>query len=384
MTGATASPARRRPRRHHRFDQAARGRAGRLRGPRHPRPGDRAGAPASDLVGIMALVERPLAAVVAAPSIRTPRQLQGRLVGITGVPSDTAVLHSIVAGAGGDPRRVKTITIGFNAVPDLLAGRVSAATAFWNDEGVTLASKRPGFHSFRVEDYGAPGYPELVVTRHGAELRREPGLARALVRTLTQGYAFTLAHPAQSAGDLERLVSGLDPRLVSAQLAALLGAFRGPGGRVGALDPATLRRWAQLGGAVRDRQAAAGRGVAIRPALPVAARPAPPPPAPSASAARPGQGRPAGRAPERRPRRGSRTRASSAERARQLHARRRIGGQIEHEGVGGAQPRARAPQHRPRARAHGRPRSASPTTFEPNSRSGTNATTRATTARGSA
>ena len=196
------------------------------------------------LVGIMALVEHPLAAVVAGPSIRTPRQLQGRLVGITGVPSDTAVLHSIVAGAGGNPRRVKTITIGFNAVPDLLAGRVSAATAFWNDEGVTLASKRPGFHSFRVEDYGAPGYPELVVTATASKLRREPGLARALVRTLTQSYAFTVAHPAQSAGDLERLVSGLDPRLVSAQLNALLGAFRGPGGRIGALHPATLRRWA--------------------------------------------------------------------------------------------------------------------------------------------
>ena len=197
-----------------------------------------------DLVGIMALVERPLSAVVAGPSIRTPRQLQGRLVGITGVPSDTAVLRSVVAGAGGEPKRVRTITIGFNAVPDLLAGRVSAATAFWNDEGVTLASKRPGFHSFRVEDYGAPGYPELVVTATASELRREPALARELVRTLTRGYAFTVAHPAQSARDLERLVAGLDPKLVSAQLNALLSAFRGRGGRIGALGPATLRRWA--------------------------------------------------------------------------------------------------------------------------------------------
>ncbi len=48
----------------------------------------------------MAIVQRPLAAVIAAPAIRSPRLLIGRTVGITGVPSDTAVLDSIVAGAG--------------------------------------------------------------------------------------------------------------------------------------------------------------------------------------------------------------------------------------------------------------------------------------------
>jgi putative hydroxymethylpyrimidine transport system substrate-binding protein len=201
-----------------------------------------AGAPLS---GIMAIVERPLAAVVAAPAIRTPRQLEHRVVGITGVPSDTAVLHSIVAGAGGAPTQVKTITIGFNAVPDLLAGRVAAATAFWNDEGVALAAQRPGFHSFRAEDYGAPAYPELILTATEATLHNRPALARALVQTLTEGYEFTLAHPAQSATDLERLVSGLDPKLVRADLAALRSAFTAPGGRVGALDPATLRNWAR-------------------------------------------------------------------------------------------------------------------------------------------
>jgi ABC-type nitrate/sulfonate/bicarbonate transport system substrate-binding protein len=182
--------------------------------------------------------------VVAAPTIRSPRQLERRLVGITGVPSDTAVLHSIVAGAGGDPARIKTITIGFNAVPDLLAGRITAATAFWNDEGVTLAAERPGFHSFRAEDYGAPAYPELVLTTTMQALRRDPARARALVRTLRQGYEFTLAHPAQSARDLERLVPGLDSSLVRAQLSALLAAFRARRGRIGALDPATLRSWA--------------------------------------------------------------------------------------------------------------------------------------------
>jgi putative hydroxymethylpyrimidine transport system substrate-binding protein len=198
----------------------------------------------TDIVGIMAIVERPLAAVIAAPRIRSPRNLDGRTVGITGVPSDTAVLDSVIAGAGGDPRRVHTVTIGFDAVADLLAGRVAAATAFWNDEGVTLRRQRPGFHVFRVDEYGAPPYPELVLCATTGELRRDPGLARSVVRALGAGYAFTLAHPARSAGDLERLVPGLDPSLVRAELTGLLPAFRAADGQVGALDQATLARWA--------------------------------------------------------------------------------------------------------------------------------------------
>jgi putative hydroxymethylpyrimidine transport system substrate-binding protein len=197
----------------------------------------------ADLVGIMAIVERPLAAVIAAPTIRTPRQLEGKQVGITGVPSDTAVLDSVITGAGGDTHAVKTVTIGFNAVADLLAGRVAGATAFWSDEGVTLQARRPGFHSFRVDDYGAPRYPELVLCATGSTLRHDPALARRVVQTLVDGYGFTLAHPQRSAADLEHSVAGLDPALVSAQLTALLPAFKAPDGRVGELDPVTLHRW---------------------------------------------------------------------------------------------------------------------------------------------
>lgn len=200
-----------------------------------------------DIVGIMAIVERPLAAVIAAPDVSSPRALQGRTVGITGVPSDTAVLKSTVAGSGGDPAKVKTITIGFNAVADLLAGRVAGATSFWNDEGVTINSKRGGrdqFHVFRVDDYGAPSYPELVLCATGSTLRGDPSLARGVVDALVHGYDFTLAHPQQAAQDLEQEVQGLDPKLVAAQLSALLPAFRAPDLHVGELDTAGLQKWA--------------------------------------------------------------------------------------------------------------------------------------------
>ena len=193
----------------------------------------------------MAIVQRPLAAVIAAPDIPPPTSLQGQTVGITGVPSDTAVLHSNVAGSGGDPPRSGRSRSASTRCADLLAGRVAAATAFWSDEGVTLTRRRPGFHDFRVDDYGAPPYPELVVCATRSTLtHRDRTLAADLVQTLVDGYGFTVNHPQRSAADLERLVPGLDRSLVSAQLSALLPTFTGPGGHVGVLDPRTLHRWA--------------------------------------------------------------------------------------------------------------------------------------------
>ncbi len=195
--------------------------------------------------GILPIVQRPLAAVIAAPSVHSPRGLQGRTVGVSGAPSDLAVLRSVVAGSGGDPAKVRTIDIGFNAVADLLSGRVPAATAFWNDEGVTLNRRRPGYHVFRVENYGAPSYPELVVCATAASLKRDPGRARALVAALTRGYDGALANPTAGAHALEAQVSGLDPTLVSAELPGLETAFTGPERRFGVLDLALLGRWAR-------------------------------------------------------------------------------------------------------------------------------------------
>jgi ABC-type nitrate/sulfonate/bicarbonate transport system substrate-binding protein len=198
-----------------------------------------------DIVGVMAIVQRPLAAVIAAPSIRNPRQLEGRLVGVTGVPSDTAVLHSIVAGAGGNPSKVRTVTIGFNAVPALLAHRVAAATGFWNDEGVTLQRREPGFRVFRVDDYGAPAYPELILVATRSTIAAEPGLVRGVVRALVRGYGVTLTDPEGSEANLESAVPGLDPALVSAELSAEEPAFVAPDGAFGELDLARLEAWAR-------------------------------------------------------------------------------------------------------------------------------------------
>ena len=197
-----------------------------------------------DLVAVMSIVQRPLAAVLANPGVDSPRDLEGRKVGVTGLPSDDAVLRSIVTGAGGDPDAVERVTIGFDAVPALLGGRVAGATAFWNVEGVALSSARPGVHDFRVDAYGAPPYPELVLVTTRARLREDPALVRATVRALVRGYGVTVHDPASSLNDLASRVRGLDREQLQRQLDVLVPALSPAGGRIGGLDPQVLARWA--------------------------------------------------------------------------------------------------------------------------------------------
>jgi putative hydroxymethylpyrimidine transport system substrate-binding protein len=198
----------------------------------------------ADIVGVMALVQLPLAAVLAQPEIARPRDLEGRRAGVTGLPSDVAVLRSVVAGDGGDPDRVRTTTIGFEAVKALLAGRVAGATAFWNVEGVALKAERPDTQEFRVDDFGAPAYPELVLCVTRRALEDDRSVIAATIRALQRGYTQAQADPESAVTALLDAESGLDRESAQAQLDAVGPAFTAGARAYGELREEVLREWA--------------------------------------------------------------------------------------------------------------------------------------------
>ena len=199
----------------------------------------------SDVVGVGALVQRPLAAVIArAGDIRRPRDLEGKRVGVTGLPSDEAVLRAIMENDGGHYDRVKKVTIGFSAVPSLIAGKVDAVVAFWNAEGVALRQRGVKTTEFRVDDYGAPRYPELVLAVTRKTLQKRGDLVDSMLEAIERGTFRALQDRKTT---IKRLVdaSGADEPLVRAQLAAVSGAL---------LPPVSLDREALAGWAAFDEQ----------------------------------------------------------------------------------------------------------------------------------
>jgi NitT/TauT family transport system substrate-binding protein/putative hydroxymethylpyrimidine transport system substrate-binding protein len=194
-----------------------------------------------DLVGAMPIVQRPLAAVIAGDdgAIESPRDLEGKTVGVTGLPSDEAVVDSEVSADGGDPDRVDRVTIGFNAVASLAAGKVDAATGFWNAEGVALRRQGVPVRIFKVDRYGAPPYPELVLTASRRTIERDPEQVSAVVAATGRGYALAMKDPGQALGALLAADPSLDRADQAAQLQVLL-----PDLRPRPFDPAVLREWA--------------------------------------------------------------------------------------------------------------------------------------------
>lgn len=195
----------------------------------------------ADLVGVAALVQRPLASVLARPPVRRPRELEGRRVGVTGLPSDDAVLRAVVEGDGGDFARVRRVTIGFSAVPSLIARKVAGATAFWNVEGVTLRQRGVPIREFRVDDYGAPHYPELVLVTTRAALDAKRDLIGRALSAIRAGTEAALTDPAPVV-DAIASASNADARLVSAELVAIRPALTPPL----ALSRTALERWARF------------------------------------------------------------------------------------------------------------------------------------------
>jgi putative hydroxymethylpyrimidine transport system substrate-binding protein len=198
-----------------------------------------------DVVGVMAVVQRPLAAVLAQPSIRRPRELEGRRVGVTGLPGDEAVLASIVRGDGADPERVRTVTIGSRAVSALLSRRVAGATAFWNAEGVELRRRRPSTREFRVEAFGAPAYPELVLSVARRTLTENRAVVRATVDALRRGYGDALTDPESAISALVQRNPSVDRGAAQRGFDAVSPAFTVGARRFGELDRARLGAWAR-------------------------------------------------------------------------------------------------------------------------------------------
>jgi ABC-type nitrate/sulfonate/bicarbonate transport system substrate-binding protein len=201
-------------------------------------------AEGAEIRGVMAVVQRPLAAVFARPGIRSPRALEGRSAGVSGLPSDVAVLDSVVRGAGGSPAKVRRTTIGFTAVPALVGGRVDAVTAFWNVEGLALEDELPGVREFRVDRYGAPAYPELVLCTSTRTIQENPDLVSGMVQALRRGYDEVLVDPEVAVENMTRRVRGLDREELLGQLQAVQSSFKRGVGRYGELDRGRLQAWA--------------------------------------------------------------------------------------------------------------------------------------------
>ncbi|MGH2913021.1 MAG: ABC transporter substrate-binding protein [Solirubrobacteraceae bacterium] len=187
-------------------------------------------AKGGDAQAVMALVQRPLGGLIALASehLRSPADLAGKSVGVTGVPSDLAVLDTELRHAGVNPSRVKVVTVGFNGAQALVAGRIAAFTGFIPDDGVALQVSGHPITAFALDSQGGPAYPGLVAFTTRKLIAGDPRLVRDFLAATVHGYEDTLAQPQESLTALEHANPTLPRKLTAASLNAYLPLFAPP------------------------------------------------------------------------------------------------------------------------------------------------------------
>jgi putative hydroxymethylpyrimidine transport system substrate-binding protein len=203
-------------------------------------------AKGAKVVAIGALVQKPLTSIIsiAPKEIREPGQLEDRKIGTAGIPYQDAYLRTIIRRAGIDEQRVKSINLGFDLVPPLVAHKVDAVLgAYWNVEGVALARQDKKPTILRMDQIGVPTYNELVIVAREQDVRSRGAMLRRFMRALARGQQRLRANVAAGVDPLVKANPGLDAKLQTAQVKATLPVFFPAGAKhpFGFQDPAAWR-----------------------------------------------------------------------------------------------------------------------------------------------
>ena len=192
------------------------------------------------VVAVAAVVPRPLNSFMSIdPKVRTLRDLWGKTIGVTGVPSDYATLKS--AGLAG---KVKVVAVGYSLLLALLSHRVDAVLGVYpNVEGVDLRLR--GLHPtiIPVDRAGVPSYDELVLVASRSRLsdptyRSE---VQRFVSAFLAGTADARSRPARALQILKK-VTASPARFLARATPLTLGLLSGPRG-VGCLSVAAWQRF---------------------------------------------------------------------------------------------------------------------------------------------
>jgi putative hydroxymethylpyrimidine transport system substrate-binding protein len=141
---------------------------------------------------VAALVQHPLNSIMALESsgIERPSDLEGMTIGVPGVPSDEALLSSILAADGLTMDDVEIVNVGFTLIPPLLAGQVDAVIgAYWVHESFLVEREGEEVSVLRVEEWGVPDYYELVLVASDETVEDNPELVEGMLRAISRGYA---------------------------------------------------------------------------------------------------------------------------------------------------------------------------------------------------
>lgn len=203
-------------------------------------PARQAGNPIVSIATIMPVNDSSLMAVD--PSIRRPRDLQGKKYGGFGGELERQLISALVRCDGGDPAKIDFVDVG-NV--DYITGMDQKRFDFvWVFEGWDVVRAREVLgrpvSTIPFANYlqCIPNWYTPVFITNEQTAKNDPALVKAFLAATSRGYQYAATQPKETADLLLRAVPELDRKLVTASAASLAPKYVAKGKRWGEQDPA--------------------------------------------------------------------------------------------------------------------------------------------------
>jgi len=123
------------------------------------------------------------------------KQLEGKTLGVTGIPFNKTMLEYSLKKANVDLSKVKIVTVGFTPMPLLLSKRIDglgdaitwSEPAMYNSQIKKPANDKSTYKYFAFYENGVPRYYTLGVVVEEGALAKDPELARRFLAAWTKG-----------------------------------------------------------------------------------------------------------------------------------------------------------------------------------------------------
>jgi putative hydroxymethylpyrimidine transport system substrate-binding protein len=140
---------------------------------------------------VAALVQYPLNSIMTLESsgLERPGDLQGAQIGYPGIPSNEALLETMLESDGLSLDDVELVNVGFNLVQALISEQVDAIIgAYWVHESILAENEGFPVNIMRVEEWDVPLHYELVLVASDETIEEQPELVERFVRAMQKGY----------------------------------------------------------------------------------------------------------------------------------------------------------------------------------------------------
>jgi putative hydroxymethylpyrimidine transport system substrate-binding protein len=167
------------------------------------------------LIAVGALIDGALGGLLSLREygIEKLSDLRGQSIGYSLEPLEPILWQTMLKSVGVKPGEYKLVYTGMNTVSALLSHAVAAIGAFRNYEAlaVGILGYTPVF--FAQEDYGVPNTYELLFVVHPDLLEERLGEVRAVLRAISKGIEYVLAHPEESFSRFTKIFPELSDEL---------------------------------------------------------------------------------------------------------------------------------------------------------------------------